>query len=43
MVIPSSPRLVAASTDPHNAALCVAMDAHLAVVRPDGGVRDEDV
>eukprot|EP00435_Cladocopium_sp_Y103_P043741 s714_g12.t1 len=25
--------LVSASTDPHNAALCVSMDAHLAVVR----------
>ena len=30
---PIDSRLVAASTDPHNAALCVAMDAHLAVVR----------
>ena len=51
---PSTPRLVAASTDPHNAALCVAMDAHLAVVRsafrrcelgcvqPDGGCEIED-
>ena len=51
---PSTPRLVAASTDPHNAALCVAMDAHLAVVRsafrrcelgcvqPDGGCGIDD-
>ena len=25
-------RLVSASTDPHNAAVCVAFDAHVAVV-----------